>query len=884
MNGSKWLGWLKAGTRFFALALLFSAVAASAAVPNMPPELVAQFKNMSPAQQAALARQYGIEIPGIGGAGTDVQQQSTVGQPGEQVDVFERVQRMQLEQEIREALAQEKDQELKGQLKRFGLELFDREVATFAPVDDAPAPEGYRMGPGDIVNLYMFGNEEADLALSVSRDGQVLLPRLGPVTVTGLTFDEVKNLIKGKVASQLVGTDVVVSMGKLRAMDIFLAGDVYAPGSYSVSGLATVLQALYAGGGITEIGSLRDIQVKRRGKVVGRLDSYDILLQGDTSNDMRLASGDTVFVPTVGRLVTVDGEVKRPGIYEVLGQDTLGDLLKMAGGLTASSFEKSASIERRVTDQAKIVRVQVDLTNPEDLRKNLFDGDRLVVASIKKDITNQVLIRGAVARPGGYQWMPGLRVSDLLGSLEDDLRSETDLSSGLVVRRTGIGLAIEVLGLNLGDAIENKGGENDLLLQPLDELLVFAQPYFNQSYQDLLASQEQATADEIGEQAQNRGSEPSEENEAEFEDRSDLIQEVVFRLQAQAKEPASTRVVEISGEVRLPGQYPLLSDRSIDALVSLAGGYETSAYLESAEVTRLNFTTQGSIRVSSFKTQLGASVPGEGFELQPLDRIRISQTPNWSYGDKVQVTGAVAFPGEFPIYPGELLSSVLSRAGGLTETGFPQGAVLIKAEAQKRERAQIQNLIASIQRNALAQAQTREGESALLGPARGSASIESDVEFLESVLESAQSGRVVIDLEAVLAGDERADIQLAAGDSLFIPEFNNTVTVIGEVRQPGAFQFEQDRDIKSYLEFAAGTTVRADDKETYIVRANGSVDRVRLRAPLLSFSPTSARQLRPGDTIVVPVNEEYQPVLARYREISTVVFQSIASLYPLFKL
>ena len=676
----------------------------------------------------------------------------------------------------------------------------------------------------------------------------------------------------------MVGTDVVVSMGKLRAIDIFLAGDVYAPGSYSVSGLSTVLQALYAGGGITEIGSLRDIQVKRRGKLVGRLDAYDVLLRGDTSNDMRLASGDTVFVPTVNRLVTIDGEVKRPAIYEILSSDTLGDLLKMAGGLTASSYRQLASIERRLEDQATVVRVQVDLTDPEDLKQSLVDGDSLYVAGIKDEISNQVLLRGTVARPGGYAWRPGLRVSDLLANIDEDLLAETDLSTGLVVRRTGKGLEIDVLGLNLGDAIKNSGGESDLILRPRDEVLVFALPYLNDSYQELLDAKEETNADL---EAFDEGEpEAIADDKAErFEDRSVLVEEVVFRLQAQAKEPASTKVVEISGDVRLPGQYPLLADRGLAALISLAGGYENSAYLETAEVTRLAFTDEGGVRISTFKAPLGEGVEEGGFELQPLDRVRISQIPNWSYGDSVGVTGAVAFPGEFPIQPGEKLSSVLARAGGVLANGFPEGAVLIKAEAQKRERAQIERLIASIQRNALAQTQTREGEGGLTP-----ANVQTDIQFLESVLESDVSGRVVIDLGAIIAGNDDADIQLEAGDSLFIPEFNNTISVIGEVRQPGAFKYDNELSIVSYIDFAAGTTVRADDKETYVVRANGSVERVKVRAPLLSFTPTSASQLRPGDTIVVPVNEEYQPVLTRYKEISTVVFQSIASLYPLFRL
>jgi polysaccharide export outer membrane protein len=358
-----------------------------------------------------------------------------------------------------------------------------------------------------------------------------------------------------------------------------------------------------------------------------------------------------------------------------------------------------------------------------------------------------------------------------------------------------------------------------------------------------------------------------------------LISEVVERIKAQANEPAETRLVEVAGDVRLPGRYPLLADQGLNSLIALAGGYAISAYLEAAEVTRLNFTAEGSLSVETFEVMTEPAAQTGGFKLAPLDRVRIRRMPNWSYGDSVGVTGAVAFPGEFPIHPGEKLSGVLARAGGVLANGFPEGAVLIKASAQKRERAQIERLIASIQRNALAQTQTREGEAGLTP-----ANVQTDIQFLESVLESDVSGRVVIDLVAIIAGNDDADIQLEAGDSLFIPEFNNTLSVIGEVRQPGAFKYDNELSIASYIDFAAGTTVRADDKETYVVRANGSVERVKVRAPLLSFTPISASQLRPGDTIVVPVNEEYQPVLTRYKEISTVVFQSIASLYPLFRL
>jgi polysaccharide export outer membrane protein len=868
---------------------------AVAAVPNIPPAMLAQLKNMSPAQQAALARQYGFELPGAGAFGDA--EPSIIGQPGEELTLDSRVQQRLVEEEFQRLLAEGEldDQEDTDEpLKRFGLELFDREISTFSPVDDMPAPDGYRVGPGDSINLYLYGNEEIDAALSVNREGQLILPRLGPLSVAGLTFEQVKEVIEAKVASQLVATKAVVSLGKLRAINVFLAGDVLAPGSYSVSGLSTVLQVLYAGGGVSEIGSLRNIQVKRRGKVVATLDAYDILLRGDTSGDVRLASGDTVFVATAERLVAVDGEVKRPAIYETLPSDTLGDLLQMSGGLSASGYAKSASIERRMPGQSSVTRVQVDLDNSKDLGQALFDGDRLVVAAIKEEVGNQVLLRGAAARPGGYAWFDGQRITDLVGSLDDDLLAETDLSTGLIVRRTGVGLEIEAIAFDLGEAISNRGGTADMTLQEKDEVLIFALPYLNDSYQalvDAAAENEDVNKDseaveiefQLGPNGEpvyvSRGEEDDEpKEERRYEDRSDLIREVVFRLEAQAKSPASTNVVDVAGDVRLPGRYPLLGDRSMDALIALAGGFENSAFLEEAEITRLNFDPRGGARINTFKVKLEGAADS-GFLLQPLDRVRVSRIPNWSYGDTVEISGSVIFPGDYPIVPGEMLSSVLSRAGGIAENGFPQGAVLVKVEAKKREQEQLERLIASIQRNVLGQSQTREQDDRLRD-----SDAQSDLEFLEEVLAKEAGGRVVIDLPALLAGDADADIQLEAGDSLFVPEFNNTISVIGEVRQPGNFRYESDRSVADYVDFAAGTTVRAQTKETYVVRANGSVQRVAMKTSLLSFTPTGANGLEPGDTIIVPVNEEYQPTLARYKEVSTVVFQSIASLYPLFRL
>lgn len=874
---------------------------AATALPSVPPAMLEQLKEMSPSQQAALARQYGFDLPG-GGLSSSAEA-SKIGQPAEELGLDARVQQRLAKQEMRRLFSSDDSDEVSQvpPLQRFGIELFDREITTFSPVDDMPAPDGYQIGPGDSINLYLYGNEDLDARLFVSREGQLILPRLGPIAVAGLTFEQVKEVIEAKVKSQLVATKAVVSLGNLRAINVFLAGDVVAPGSYSVSGLSTVLQVLYAGGGISEIGSLRNIQVKRRGELIAKLDAYDILLRGDTSGDIRLASGDTVFVATAQRLVSIEGEVKRPGIYEVLPSDSLGDLLKMSGGMGARGYSRSASIERRVPGQSSVTRVKVALDDSEDLSRTLFDGDRLVVAAINEEINNEVVLSGAIARPGGYAWFDGQRVSDLLGNIDEDLIPETDLSTALIVRRTGKGLDIETIAFDLGSAIEDKGGDADLLLRDRDELLVFALPYLNESYQDLLDEKAEAERLEDGEKDEEvelvlgpDGDELDvfrneylneimvEDDELEelrpYEDRLDLIEKVVLRLEAQAKSPSATKVIEVDGDVRLPGRYPLPLGGSLDSLLSLAGGYANSAYLDEAEVTRLRFDERGGVRVSTFKVKLQSSEAQE-FRLQPLDRVRVSRIPNWSYGEAVEISGSVVFPGEYPIAPGEMLSNVLSRAGGIAEDGFAGGAVLIKVEAKKREEEQLERLIASIQRNVLAQSQTREEE-----PLGNTSDSQAELEFLENVLEKEALGRVVIDLPAILAGDQSADIHLEAGDSLYVPAFNNTISVIGEVRQPGNFRYDKDRSVADYLDYAAGTTVRADNKGTYLVRANGSVHRIERKKSLLAFTPERLHELQPGDTIIVPVDEEYQPTLSRYKEVSTVVFQSIASLYPLFRL
>jgi protein involved in polysaccharide export with SLBB domain len=579
----------------------------------------------------------------------------------------------------------------------------------------------------------------------------------------------------------------------------------------------------------------------------------------------------------------------------------------------------------------------LNLNDKDDLALQIFDGDFLQIGRIKEDIQSEIVLRGSVARPGGYAWRESLRISDLLGSVDDDLSDETDLNTGLVIRRTGQGLEVEALGFSLLEALNAKGSEADLLLRPNDEVVIFSLPYANESYKKIQALADHTSRRLKGERQdlirdrlvkqsdgsyrvapivekssfntrQVRGQEKDREKdgesaleegrradfEAEFrnryeyevgndeeEDRLDLIKEIVGRFEAQASSPSKTNIVTVNGDVRMPGTYPLLKSRRLGQLIALAGGFEASAFLDRAEVTRISLGADGIASLRTIVIPLKDVLSGKNeFELEPRDQIQIKRIPNWSYGDVVEISGSVMFPGEYPIGPGESLSSILVRAGGLNQVAFAEGAILIKTSARKREQEQIRKLVASIQRNEISRSRTREDEENVSSQPQ----LASREELIDLLLDEDVGGRVVIDLPAILAGDMSADIQLQAGDSLFVPEFSNTVSVIGEVREPGTFRFQRDRTVNDYVEYAAGESTRALVKEIYVVRANGGVEMLGGGRKLFRFDSTRRLGVRPGDTIVVPVNEDYQPALTKYREVTTVVFNSVASLFPLFRL
>ena len=293
-------------------------------------------------------------------------------------------------------------------LKQFGYELFNTIPLTFAPVTDAPIPSDYIIGPGDTINILFFGKKSSEMSIQVTRDGNLNIPDLGPVSVAGLSFAELKENLLERVATQMIGVKASISLGELRSIRIFVLGDVYKPGSYTVNALSTLSNAILASGGIKRIGSLRDIQLKRKGKVISHFDLYGLLLQGDTSDDHRLLPGDVVFVPPINISVGMYGEVRRPAIYELKkGKENLSEALLYSGGVLSSAKQTNILIKSSKSRQGKTV-FEFDLTtgNPKDFK--MMDGDMVRVSpELEQNLDGFITLTGEVSVPGVYSISPG---------------------------------------------------------------------------------------------------------------------------------------------------------------------------------------------------------------------------------------------------------------------------------------------------------------------------------------------------------------------------------------------------------------------------------------------------------------------------------------------
>ncbi len=357
-------------------------------------------------------------------------------------------------------------------LRQYGYAMFAANVSTFAPVDDIPVGPDYVLGPGDDLTINVWGAVDSTLIRTVDRNGRIVLPKVGDLRIWGLTFSQADRLIRDELSRFFRGFQTSVTMGRLRTVSVHVVGEVCQPGVYTLSSLATVTNALYSAGGPTKLGSLREVRLLRSNVQVARIDLYDFLQRGDRARDYRLESGDTIFVPTVGDVVAVAGEVKRPAIYEVQTGTRLADVVTLAGGVTPTSYLKRVQIVRALPN-AERATLDVDLTahylkGDEASNPLVNAGDLVLIHPADPRVYNIVKVDGAVRYPGAYELKPLMRISQLLPA--DKLLPEAYTERVEVARRRP-DLTMEVLSVDLKKAW---GGDlnQDLLLRPLDEVTV----------------------------------------------------------------------------------------------------------------------------------------------------------------------------------------------------------------------------------------------------------------------------------------------------------------------------------------------------------------------------------------------------------------------------
>ena len=793
---------------------LFAAVisASSVALAQMPsPGQIAQLKAMSPAQQQALAKSVGVDIGNIGKQANNQPNLSenasnTTANDSAQTEIVDGSEQQNADAKVKEVGS-----------RIFGLSLFQGDPNSFNPATNVPVPSDYVVGPGDNIVIQLYGKENATYPFTINREGQVQFPNIGPVTLAGMTFSKVQELVDTTVAERMVGVKASTTMGALRTIRVFVLGEVKRPGSFTVGSLATMTNAIFASGGITDVGSLRNIQLKRGGKTITEMDLYELLLSGNTKTDSRLLPGDVIFVPPVGTTAEITGSINRPARYELKDAKNLAALVKMAGGLTNTSHAAEVSITR-VNAIGERSLFNVDLTKNSGKAFKLQDGDKISIGGALDYINNQITVKGSAKRPGLYSWHQGIRFSDII-STPYEVMPGTDIDVALLQSMSPETGRIETRLFSPSAAWSQPKSELDPILNGYDEVILF----------DLSSN------------------------------RPSMLAQTIDLLRQQSRFQEREQVVFITGSIKFPGNYPLTTNMNTESLIKLAGGLTESAYGSNGEITRYEISDE----LQRIVMHINVNLQDEPRALLPGDTLNIKQVPLWKKRETVMLKGEVMFPGPYTILPGETLMDVLTRAGGLTPYAYPLGAVFSRKELRELEQQRLNELRSKLEADiAVGNTETAVGKKEL--------EAEDTKALLEKIERTRPLGRMVIDLPLVLETPEVSDFPLEDGDELIIPRYKPSVTVIGEVQYPTSHFFDNKLSTKQYIKRSGGTKKHADTDRIYIVKANGRV----IEPARSNWFRVKSEGIEPGDTIVVPLDTESLDGLEIWSKTTQILYQA----------
>ncbi len=708
------------------------------------------------------------------------------------------------------------------QKKIFGFKLFHNRNLDFNPSLNIPTPQGYIVGSGDQLLLDVYGASQQSFDVTVSPEGRILLPNVGPIQVGGSSIEAATSRLKtslGRIYSGLLGSNpntfLQVRLGNIRSIKISMVGELNRPGTYTLPSFASVFNGLFAAGGPNENGSFRNVQVYRDSRLVATVDIYEFLSKGNSQSNITLQDNDVVIVPPVQARVEVIGPVRREGFFEVKPDETIADLQLYTGGFASNAYKERLTIRRIENNDRKVI----DVAQADFSTINPRDGDEVLIGEAMDRFTNRVQITGAVIRPGEYSIENGSSVKTLIERAQG-LKPEA-FTNRATLYRTNEDLTLAANTLDLQGILD--GTVEDVSLKNEDLLFI-----------------------------------PS---------RYDIQEETY---------------VKISGEVNIPGTFPYASSMTIGDLILQAGGLLQSASNSYIEVARrVRDASAGKLAelfTVSIDPDLKLSEEESNQPLMPFDHVFIRKSPGFEREQLIKIEGEVNFPGEFAIASAnERISDVIKRAGGLNQFAYPKGASLVRRtiyfEEISAEEMQERNLrdirekvdperkkqmnqaelllferldgkINSIEEKKLIEEQKKELVNWNQFSNRDSLSrdtIFNKVRFKKQDI-------IGINLEEILKSPGSGeDLILQEGDILRVPKELQTIRMVGEVLMPTTTRFVGNSNLRRYISQAGGFTEEARKSKTYVIYANGDARSTRSFL-LLKFYP----HMEPGAEIVVP--------------------------------
>ncbi|MGI8959974.1 MAG: SLBB domain-containing protein [Bryobacteraceae bacterium] len=694
----------------------------------------------------------------------------------------------------------------------YGARLFDRVPSTFAPADLVPVTSDYIVGPGDEIDVQVWGQLNFRRRLTVDRAGAIFLSQVGSITVAGLRFSQLQDALRSAIGHIYRNFDINVNMGQLRSIQIFVVGQARRPGAYTVSSLSTLVNALFASGGPSSRGSLRDIQLKRAGTLITHFDLYDLLLHGDKSKDVRLLPGDVIFIPGIGPQIAISGSVESAAIYELKGGTTLAEALECAGGLSPISAAQRAILER-VNQNAALETQNVQLTG-RGLATPLQNGDIIRLLPVVPRFENAIVLRGNVADAGRFPWHTGMKISDLIPDKEslltrDYWRERNKLeTAGQADHPSGPDNAVAANPSGVPGESEVttnapvRGGMGFVGMQPTANVLATSRNYREET-RDTTADRSLAAA--------------------------------------------------VSGENALPVRQFIARNDVQAAAPDIDWDY---AVIERPD--QRNLTTH------LVPFNLGKAVidrdPAADLSLEPGDIVTIFShadlsVPRAQQTKFVRLEGEIKMAGVYSVHPGETLHQVVIRAGGLTPNAYLFGAQFTRESTRREQQKRYNEFLDQLERDIDQNTANLTGRVVSVEQAAtAQTSITGQRSMVERLRQIPASGRIVLDLEHDSSGvDALPDIPLDNGDRLYVPSVPQTVNVVGTVYNQSAFLYSEDSRLGDYLQEAGGPMRFADKSHLFVIRADGSVI-AREGRPGLFTSKFDSLHIYPGDTLVVPTH------------------------------